>query len=219
LREHQPSPLAESSATPYSTVNDPPISVYKVGGSLLTLTDLAARLCDFLERQSASRPLLILGGGATADIVRQWDQIHELGDESAHWLAMESLRLNEELLRTILPQAVVVENERVMAGAWRDGRLPILNAIAFIRTREPSSRHPLPHCWDVTSDSIAAWVAIEMNAAALILLKSRDCPLNIPRETEQSQSSIDRYFAQLRPKLKRVGWANLRAKYATVEWM
>jgi hypothetical protein len=31
---------------------------------------------------------------------------------------------------------------------------------------------PLPHCWNVTSDSIAAWVAGAVKASRLVLVKS-----------------------------------------------
>ena len=58
----------------------PPIMVYKIGGSLLLLHDLAARLLKLLSRSPHCRSLLIVGGGATTDVVRRWDTIHQLGD-------------------------------------------------------------------------------------------------------------------------------------------
>src|SRR5579871_4568214 len=37
-----------------------------------------------------------------------------------------------------------------------------------------AQRDPLPHSWDVTSDSIAAWICRETGASHLILLKDVD---------------------------------------------
>ena len=49
---------------------------------------------------------------------------------------------------------------------------------------------PLPHSWDVTSDSIAAWVASQVGARGLILIKP---PGHDPR------TAVDRYFDRARP--------------------
>ena len=41
---------------------------------------------------------------------------------------------------------------------------------------DPESACRLPHSWDVTSDSIAAWASIQLHATELVLLKSCDVP-------------------------------------------
>ena len=43
--------------------------------------------------------------------------------------------------------------------------------------RDPTSHPRLPRSWDVTSDSIAAWAAIQLHATELILLKSCRVPI------------------------------------------
>src|SRR5271166_3401866 len=71
--------------------------VVKVGGSLFSMPDLAQRLRRWLA-QAGPRILLVPGGGAAADVVREFDKCHSLGEEASHWLALWSLRLNAELL-------------------------------------------------------------------------------------------------------------------------
>jgi aspartokinase-like uncharacterized kinase len=44
--------------------------------------------------------------------------------------------------------------------------IPVLAPSAWIRAADP-----LPHSWDVTSDSIAAWVAGQVRATHLVLVK------------------------------------------------
>ena len=78
--------------------------VYKVGGSLLSLPDLASRICAVREQCSDSRPLLVVGGGKAADLVRDWDRNHQLGQERSHWLALESMKLNEAFLQELLQE-------------------------------------------------------------------------------------------------------------------
>ena len=45
----------------------PPLVVYKVGGSLFSLPDLAERLRQLWQLQPGTSPLLVVGGGAAAD--------------------------------------------------------------------------------------------------------------------------------------------------------
>jgi aspartokinase-like uncharacterized kinase len=55
----------------------------------------------------------------------------------------------------------------------RTGRLPVLAPHAWLRHVDP-----LPHSWEVTSDSIAAWVTISCGATDLVLLKPVRGPLS-----------------------------------------
>ena len=48
------------------------------------------------------------------------------------------------------------------AAALEDGRIPVLAPYQWLREADP-----LPHSWDVTSDSISAWVAGQIGAARL----------------------------------------------------
>ena len=109
------------------------IAVVKVGGSLFDWPELGPRLRKWLATLSPARILLIPGGGAIVDVLRNLDQCHALGEEAAHWLALRALTVNAHLLSTMLAplQATVVEDFPECRSAWADEKLPILDAFQF----------------------------------------------------------------------------------------
>jgi len=52
--------------------------------------------------------LIVPGGGATAEAIRSFDDTHQLGDEAAHWLAIQALSVNARFLQALLPEAKLV---------------------------------------------------------------------------------------------------------------
>src|SRR5437763_15200228 len=75
--------------------------VVKVGGSLYDLPDLGPRLAAWLETL-AGPTLLVPGGGTTADIVRDLDRCHGLGEAISHDLALRALTMNAWFLAALL---------------------------------------------------------------------------------------------------------------------
>jgi len=139
--------------------------IVKVGGSLYDLPDLGARLTRWLGSIAAQRVILVPGGGKAADIVRDLDAIHRLGEEAAHWLALGMLQVNAHFLARLLPGACVISSP------FASTPLGILDAIAFAREDEADPER-LPHCWEATSDSLAIRVASIAKAQEVVLLKS-----------------------------------------------
>jgi len=62
--------------------------------------------------------------------------------------------------------AALVADPVEIAAALSAGRVPVLAPYRWLRGADP-----LPHSWDVTSDSISAWVAGQVGAARLVLVK------------------------------------------------
>jgi aspartokinase-like uncharacterized kinase len=126
--------------------------VVKLGGSLYS------RVPGLVPALSTSvRPLLIVpGGGPFANTVRQAG----LDDESAHWEAIAAM---ERYGRYVASHELPVTEQLEVPD-----RTEIFLPGHILRERDP-----LPHSWDVTSDTIAAWVAAELRLD-LLLLKSVD---------------------------------------------
>ena len=163
------------------------LAVVKVGGSLYDLPDLGQRLKTWLRQAPSRNVLLVPGGGPTADVVRNFDRIHELGEERAHWLALGALQLNAHFLTWLLPSAPVIDHPEQAAGGTA-----ILNAFQFLSREKAACRKGrLPHCWAVTSDSIAARAAVVAGADHLVLLKSVTIPEGISWE-EAARARIRR---------------------------
>lgn len=169
--------------------------VVKVGGSLFDLPNLGFLLKRWLDELDSSEVLLVPGGGHSADMIRQMDRIHGLGEEKAHWLALRSLSFQAHLLAEILVDAVVVRGLHECRAAWDAGRRPILDGHAFAVADE-SLPGRLPHSWNATSDALAARVARVAAASRLVLLKS----VTIPEGTSWVEASrlgwVDAYFAE-----------------------
>ncbi len=126
--------------------------VVKLGGSLL------ARVPGLVEElQGSGKPLLLVpGGGLFADQVRALG----LDGDEAHWMAIAGM---EQFGWYIASKGVPV-TDRLVAGRGVSVLLPY---------RVLREEDPLPHTWEVTSDTIAAWVAERLHLD-LLLIKSVD---------------------------------------------
>ena len=137
---------------------EPPIEqstsplIVKLGGSLYyRIPDLAPIL------GASKRPLLIIpGGGPFADLVRQ---VHADND-TAHWMAIAAM----EQYGWFISSFGILTMDRIA--------VPLTTTV-LLPYRCLRSTDVLPHTWEVTSDTIAAWVAGTLHLD-LLLLKSVD---------------------------------------------
>jgi aspartokinase-like uncharacterized kinase len=141
--------------------------VIKVGGGLLaTLDQLDRVLMAIADVSRSQRVVIVPGGGPFADAIREVDGRMGIGDDAAHWMAVLAMDQYAHLLASRIERGVVVSGREQIAAAQRDGRVPVLAPSQWLKAADP-----LPHTWEVTSDSIAAWVAGELRAARLVLVK------------------------------------------------
>lgn len=189
------------------------VAVLKLGGSLLDLGDLLDRLRSVIKMLGDDQALLVCGGGDAADVVRRWHETHELDEEQSHWLAMESIRLNQRLLLTLMPELELVSNRAAAESVWKRGRVPLLDLLAFVSIEEATfdvTTPPLPHNWNVTSDSLAGWVAIRWPASRFVLLKSAELPRFESLAQAANDGLVDQFFPALEPDLPPTFWCRLR---------
>jgi aspartokinase-like uncharacterized kinase len=182
--------------------------VVKVGGSLFDLPGLGGRLGAWLTTLPGREVILVPGGGAAADAVRDLDRLHALGEERSHWLALRSLTLTAHLLAAVFPSSGVTERLDECPRLWDAGTVPVLDMHAFAVADE-GRPGCLPHGWAVTSDSLAARVAHVAGAGELVLLKSATMPEDMDWEGASRGGFVDGYFATAARGL-RVRWVNLR---------
>ena len=126
--------------------------VVKLGGSLHhQVHEIVPLLCR------SARPLLVVpGGGLFADAVRQ-EQVNE---NAAHWMAIAAM---DQFGWFIASHGMKITDILAM---------PETTAV-FLPYISMRQRDPLPHSWDITSDTIAAWIAAELELE-LLVLKSVD---------------------------------------------
>jgi len=188
--------------------------VVKLGGSLLDWPELPARLAAWLTVGPPSQTLLVVGGGKLADAIRHADALHGLGEERSHWLCIRAMQLNARLVRALLGGRWV---RRVRPWAARPARpgLWLLDPWPFLRHEEPRwAVQPLPHNWQVTSDSIAARVSALLGVP-LILLKSATPPCNSAAGLAAA-NFVDAYFPQAASPVHTIVCVNLRESASTI---
>jgi aspartokinase-like uncharacterized kinase len=155
---------------------------------------------ETLARAARRHSLVVVpGGGSFADEVRRADHAFALADSAAHWMAILAMDQYGHLLAGLASGAVLARSRRELA----PGRLNVLAPSSWLLRADP-----LPHSWDVTSDSIAAWFAKVLGARHLMLVKHADgfiAPARGPRRMpphvrqialEAFADVVDPYFAR-----------------------
>ena len=179
-------------------------ALIKVGGSLYHHPELLAITAVWARLATAHRLLLLPGGGPFADQVRAADTRFHLSDSAAHWMAILAMDQYAYLLADLTPQAALVRDLAAAATICAARRPAILAPSSHLLQQDP-----LPHSWQITSDSIAAWLAQEVGIHLLVLLKSvtgvyQPDPQShstgllrqVSRQTLAHHDSVDCYFAQ-----------------------
>jgi aspartokinase-like uncharacterized kinase len=145
-------------------------AIIKVGGSLASNPPSLKALCRELGSISRDHSVVVVpGGGKFADVVREFDGKFELSDATADRMAVLAMDQFGIFLSNITPNSVVCDTLRKARNLSEIEVLPI-----FLPSRLMFRKDPLEHSWDVTSDSIAAYVAGKLNADKLILLTDVD---------------------------------------------
>ena len=161
-------------------------TVVKIGGGLLSAPDALYATLEIIADAARARGLLIVpGGGPFADAVREVDRRIGLSDEVAHWMAILAMDQYAHLIASRLPGAVLVARVNEIRSVIDSGRVPVLAPSRWLREADP-----LSHSWDVTSDSIAAWIAGQVGARSLVVIK--------PPHAD-SGTLVDPYFERTRP--------------------
>jgi 5-(aminomethyl)-3-furanmethanol phosphate kinase len=138
------------------------LTVVKVGGGLGD--EVLRPLCATLGELGERHPLLVVPGGAGfADAVREADRRFGLRAEAAHRMAILGMEQFGWLLSELIPGA----ERRAELARTDAGRTTVLLPAAL-------PLDALPPSWDVTSDSIAAWIAGRVGAGRLVLVKGVD---------------------------------------------
>jgi aspartokinase-like uncharacterized kinase len=142
-------------------------AIVKVGGGLLGKGRALDRVTEALIAFSRGRRVLVIpGGGPFAEAVRTMFRRIKIGDDAAHWMAVLGMDQYAHALADRIPGAVLVEQQPEMEEALTAGRLPVLAPYRWLKAADP-----LPHSWDVTSDSIAAWFAGALGVRRVVLIK------------------------------------------------
>lgn len=145
-------------------------AVIKLGGSLAETPDVLKALCAAIGELAIKHQLLIVpGGGKFADVVREYDRRFALPAAVAHKLAIAAMDQYGVVLSQLIPNAHLVEKLDEIPLFLKAQQIPV-----FLSTKLMCQEETLEPSWDVTSDSIAAFIAKKVNAAKVVLVTDVD---------------------------------------------
>lgn len=145
--------------------------VIKLGGSLERSGALKRCLDDAARKDNVVVP----GGGDFAEQVRSAQQRWHFDDTAAHAMAILAMQQMAWLLGSINRNFVLADSVAEIVRQLETGR-PVI----WSPDLHELDRAGIAASWDITSDSLAAWLAGVLGARELILIKSA----NIPRDAD-----------------------------------
>jgi len=162
--------------------------VVKLGGSLQK-NKVLAKWLDILAERGRGRVVIVPGGGKFADQVRLAQGYWNFDDSVAHQMAVLGMHqfglmlsgLDSRLKAAYTLDAIRDSLKNCQTPVW----LPELTVL---------EQNRIPASWDITSDSLAAWLATYMKADHLILVKSAEIRSVNSIEKLVEQEIVDRAF-------------------------
>ncbi len=170
--------------------------IVKLGGSLLGSPELP-RWLDTLVKISDGQVVIVPGGGMFADAVREAQQRTNVSDAVAHELALLAMDQFGLLLAGMNSKLATASSELEIAErGWQH------RCIVWLPSKMVLADDGVPKSWQVTSDSLSAWLANKIGAEQLVLVKSKSLesypkPTNVSQQNLQADDLIDDAFAEL----------------------
>lgn len=155
--------------------------VIKLGGSLLGSPALKGWL-DVLVKFGDGKVVVVPGGGLFADAVREAQSKTGIDDKTAHQMAVMAMDQYATLMVGLNPELAIASSELEIAETGWQHRAIVWKPSPMVLADEN-----LPTSWDLTSDSLAAWLADKLNAEHLLIVKSAEI---------QAQSGISDLIAE-----------------------
>ena len=141
--------------------------IVKIGGSLLGSPELS-RWLEVLVKFSKGHVIIVPGGGLFADAVREAQNLTNASDAIAHQLALLAMDQFGLLLAGMNDGLVTASSELEIAErGWQH------RAMVWLPSQMILADQSIPQNWQVTSDSLSAWLANKLGAEQLILVKSK----------------------------------------------
>ncbi|PPK75303.1 amino acid kinase family protein [Methylobacter tundripaludum] len=165
------------------------IIIIKLGGSL-SRSDTLVNCLNAVEKNYQGRAVVIVpGGGAFADQVRLAQQQWQFDDTTAHHMALLAMQQMALMFKGLKPDFAIADTvlaiqdqlDRKKTVIWSPDIIELDNA-------------GIEASWDITSDSLAAWLAKTVLATELILIKSAAIDAELSLHQLAEQNIVDKAF-------------------------
>jgi aspartokinase-like uncharacterized kinase len=145
---------------------------------------------EVVAKHGDGKIIIVPGGGIFANAVREAQKISKISDASAHKLAVLAMDQFGLMLASMNPALATARTEcEIDERTWQH------RGIVWLPSHMVLADDTIPQSWDVTSDSIAAWLAQKLDARHLVLIKS-DKPdeSKLELKTITKSGLVDREF-------------------------
>ena len=167
--------------------------IVKLGGSLSHDARLP-RWLQMLAEVGGGRVLVVPGGAAFADAVRNAQAEWHFDDLTAHNMAVLAMAQTAHLFHAIEPRLQLAADEEGIRRALRAGQAALWMPLSLLRDAPD-----LLTSWEVTSDSLALWLARRQNAERLVVVKAGAVQADLTLSELTARGTVDARFDQ---------WAN-----------
>lgn len=140
--------------------------VVKLGGSHAR-SDLLRPWLRAIARADGAL-VLVPGGGPFADAVRDVQPALGFDDRAAHDMALLAMAQYGRALAALEPRLTLADTPEALLAALARGNLPVWSPWPMARDAAE-----IEASWNVTSDSLALWLARALGCARLLLIKHR----------------------------------------------
>ncbi|HFD11011.1 MAG TPA: hypothetical protein ENJ32_00870 [Crenotrichaceae bacterium] len=167
--------------------------VVKIGGSLAN----NERLIDWLNLLANLDQAIVIvpGGGAFADQVRRFQLRWQFSDDVAHQMAILAMHQFGLMMADLDPRLDYAVSAYNVVKKLDQG----FSTIIWLPSIEELQQDRVPASWDVSADSLAAWLCSKLNADRLILIKSAETSVykecSVP--ALQQNNIVDQAFAEM----------------------
>jgi aspartokinase-like uncharacterized kinase len=142
----------------------PAPTVVKLGGSHA----FSEHLADWVDAiaDCAGHVIVVPGGGPFADAVREAQPRIGFDDAAAHHMALLAMEQYGCALASLNRALVPADSLAAIQQAREAEKIPV-----WMPSRMALAATDIPASWDITSDSLAAWLAGRIGARQLLLVK------------------------------------------------
>jgi dihydroneopterin aldolase len=164
-------------------------AVIKLGGSFA----LSPHLRDWIAAIAAcaGRIVIVPGGGPFADAVRATQAPMGFDDRAAHRMGLLAMEQYGCAIASLHERLSLADSIESICQNLADGKIPVWLPVQMVL-----SDTAIPQSWDVTSDSLAAWLAGKIGAERLVLVKRVQAGEKVVRAADlAARSVVDNAFA------------------------
>jgi 5-(aminomethyl)-3-furanmethanol phosphate kinase len=163
--------------------------VVKLGGSFA----FSPHLRDWIGAitSCAGRAIIVPGGGPFADAVRAAQVTMGFDDRAAHRMGLLAMEQYGCAIASLDERLILAQTLELIRQGLDGSKVPV-----WLPAQMALGDDGIPQTWDVTSDSLAAWLADKIGAERLLLVKHVDAKEKTVRAVDlAARNVVDTAFA------------------------